>query len=148
MLHAHPGCMRNRKSKTVPPLLSMGPAGGPAPGSAKAVGSVRHSGEARSSGSARGKTPTRASGRSKSPPEAVKRNSTHGKGKAAASKEKRKSNPNPLAGAHIDVESEVPVRDQIREIVAHNAVKIVDLFRSWDRDEGTDLNWVHTAFFL
>ena len=34
----------------------------------------------------------------------------------------------------IDMESDVPVQEQLRQILIDNAVRVIDLFRDWDDD--------------
>lgn len=39
-----------------------------------------------------------------------------------------------LGNVQIDLSSDVPVQQQLREILAANAVRVIDLFREWDDD--------------
>ena len=73
-------------------------------------------------------SPTKASGSGKKKGEGSVRGSARGKG----GKAKRKANP--LGGALVDQSSDVPIPEQLRQLLTTHAVRVTDLFRSWDRD--------------
>ena len=39
------------------------------------------------------------------------------------------------SGVQFDFESDVPIQDQLRQILVDNAVRVIDLFKDWDDDE-------------
>lgn len=53
-----------------------------------------------------------------------------------------------LSQVKLDRSSDVPVTEQLRDILSANAVRVIDLFRDWDDDGNVSINCTTQEFRL